>query len=48
MKAMANHAGVRITLLEPLVHWVDQWRPDLPIENFPVDAIAFDADDFSA
>jgi sugar phosphate isomerase/epimerase len=46
MKAMAVDAGVRITHLDPFVRWVDQWQPDLSGEDFPMDAIAFDADDF--
>jgi sugar phosphate isomerase/epimerase len=46
MKAMAADAGVRITHLDPFMRWVDQWQPDLSGEDFPMDAIAFDADDF--
>jgi sugar phosphate isomerase/epimerase len=46
MKATADDAGVRITHLDPFLRWVDRWRPDLPGEGFPTDAIAFDADDF--
>lgn len=46
MLTMAKDAGVRITHIDPFVRWVDKWQPDLPGENFPTDAIAFDADDF--
>jgi sugar phosphate isomerase/epimerase len=46
MKAMAEDAGVRITHLDPFVRWVEQWQPDLPGEDFPTNAFAFDADDF--
>lgn len=44
MLTMADDAGVSITHLDPFVRWVDHWQPEL--ENFPTDAIAFDADDF--
>jgi sugar phosphate isomerase/epimerase len=46
MKAMAQDAGVRLTHLDPFVRWTGQWRPDLPGESFPTEAISFDADDF--
>jgi sugar phosphate isomerase/epimerase len=46
MKAMAADAGVKITHLDPFVRWVDQWQPELPGEDFPMDAITFDSDDF--
>jgi hypothetical protein len=46
MKAMAADAGVRIAHLDPFVRWVDQWQIDLPDKAFPMDAIAFEADDF--
>ena len=46
IKAMAADAGVRIMHLDPLVRWVDDWRPDIPRDQFPTDPIAFDADDF--
>lgn len=46
MLKMADDAGVRITHLDPFVRWVDDWMPDLPGESLPIDAIAFEGDDF--
>jgi 4-hydroxyphenylpyruvate dioxygenase len=46
MLAMAEDVGVRISHIDPFVRWVGMWQPDLPGENFPTDAISFDADDF--
>ena len=46
IKSMAADAGIRITHLDPFVRWVENWKPDLPAEDFPTDPIAFDADDF--
>ena len=44
MRTMAADVGVRITHLDPLVRWVDQWKPELAA--FPIETIAFDRDDF--
>ena len=46
IKSMAADGGIRITHLDPFVRWVENWKPDLPIDDFPTDPIAFDADDF--
>ncbi|WP_410809422.1 sugar phosphate isomerase/epimerase family protein [Micromonospora sp. 067-2] len=44
MLTMASDAGVRITHLDPLVRWVDEWKPALAA--FPLETISFDQDDF--
>jgi 4-hydroxyphenylpyruvate dioxygenase len=46
MLAMAADAGVRITHLDPLVRWVDAWRPAVAPEAFDANLVAFDVDDF--
>jgi sugar phosphate isomerase/epimerase len=46
MLAMAADAGVRITHLDPLVRWVDDWRPAVPPDAFDANLVAFDIDDF--
>lgn len=44
--AIAADMGVRILHLDPLVRWVDEWRPDFAPEQFSTDPIGFDTDDF--
>ncbi len=46
IKTMSRDAGVAIVHLDPLVRWVEDWKPDLPPESFPADIIGFDQDDF--
>ncbi|MFB7629508.1 sugar phosphate isomerase/epimerase family protein [Streptomyces sp. NPDC056149] len=47
MRGMAADAGVGLSHLDPLVRWVAAWEPHLPGgEEFPVETVAFDEDDF--
>jgi 4-hydroxyphenylpyruvate dioxygenase len=46
MLLMAADAGVRLAHLDPFVRWTDEWRPQIPGEDFPADIVGFDADDF--
>ena len=46
MLAMADDAGVRITHLDRFVRWIDSWRPELPEDDFPIDWLEFEADNF--
>lgn len=46
MRAMADDAGVRITHLDPIIRWVQDWRPERSSDDFPIDPMAFDVDDF--
>lgn len=47
MLTIADDAGVKLSHLDPFVRWTDDWEPELPDgEIFPVELVAFDADEF--
>lgn len=46
LKSMASDYGIEISHLDPFVRWTTDWEPSAPGVDFPINDVAFDADDF--
>jgi sugar phosphate isomerase/epimerase len=44
--SMAADRGVRLFHLDPLIRWVSKWRPDLPEQAFPYQALSYTEEEF--